>query len=83
MPTQRSRPEHEATYQDLIKLLSRHGELSPPEMLAVAANLTGKLLAMQDQRTMTRETALKIIQKNIEIGNQQVIAELHATKGSA
>lgn len=82
MAFQTSKQKHEATYQDLIKLISKHN-LSPPEMLAVAANLVGKLIAMQDQRTMTREMAMEIVARNLEYGNQMVMDELHKTKGSA
>ena len=71
-----AKPEHEASYQDVLGLLTRHPELTPEEMLAVMANALRKLIAMQDQRTMTTERAVKIIQSNIEAGNQQVIEAL-------
>lgn len=45
-------------------------------MLAVAANLVGKLIALQDQRTMTPAMAMEIVAKNIEAANQRVIKEL-------
>lgn len=77
-------PEHEAFYQDLCATMKRHGaNLSAPELLAVASNLVGKLIAMQDQRTMTRERALEIVSKNLEAGNAQALAEVMASKGTA
>ena len=82
MPEFTSKPEHEATFQDLIGLIKKH-DLTPPEMLAVAANLVGKLIAMQDQRTMSQGLAMRIVGKNIEIGNQQVMDGLRDTKGNA
>jgi sulfur transfer protein SufE len=79
-----SKPEHEVLYQELVALLRRHGdEMSAEEMLAIGANLLGKLLAYQDQRSMTRERGLEIIIKNIELGNQQAIDEVMHSKGSA
>jgi hypothetical protein len=84
MNARRAKPEHEIVYQDLLKLLSRHADkVSAAETLAIAANMLGKLIAMQDQRTMTREKAIKLIVQNIEAGNQQVIEELANNKGSA
>lgn len=74
---------HEGFYQDLIDLLRRHaGHLPAEEMLAVAANAVGKIIAMQDQRTMTRERALQIVGKNIEAGNAQALEQVSNTKGS-
>jgi hypothetical protein len=72
-----AKPEHEVAYQDLVRLLSKHAaKISAEEMLAIASNLLGKLVAMQDQRTMTRERALETVMKNVEYGNQQVVNEL-------
>lgn len=78
-------PEHEVAYQDVVALVSRHKTtLTPMEILAVAANMIGKLVAMQDQRTVTPEAAMEIVASNIEAGNQQAIEELQrATGGTA
>jgi sulfur transfer protein SufE len=84
MSTRIAKPEHEVLYQDLAKLLGRHGDkVTAEEMLAIGANMLGKLLAYQDQRTMTRERGLEIIIQNIEMGNQQAIAEVMNSKGRA
>lgn len=66
---------HEAAYQDMIAALAKHG-LSGMEMLAVASNLVGKLVAMQDQRKITPAQALEIVAKNVEEGNKRAIAGL-------
>lgn len=72
-----ARPEHEVVYQDIIALVGKHAhKVTQAELLAIAANMVGKMIAMQDQRTMSRETALKILIANLELGNQQVINEL-------
>jgi hypothetical protein len=79
-----AKPEHEVLYQELAKLLGRHGDkVTAEEMLAIGANLLGKLLAYQDQRTMTRERGLEIIIQNIELGNQQALAEVMNSRGRA
>ncbi len=78
-----AKKEHEATYQDLVAFLTRHAdEVSGEEMLAIAGNMLGKLIAMQDQRTMTRERALDIVGKNMELGNKQVIDEFASSEGA-
>ncbi len=79
-----AKPEHEVLYQDLVKLLRRHGnKVTAEEMLAIGANMLGKLLAYQDQRVMTRERGLEIIINNIECGNQQAVEEVMNSKGIA
>lgn len=84
MSTRTAKPEHEVFYQDLAKLLGRHGDkVTAEEMLAIGANMIGKLLAYQDQRTMTRERGLEIVIRNIELGNQQAIAEVMKSRGTA
>lgn len=80
MSIRMAKPEHEVAYQDLCQLMNKNaGRLSPVELLAVAANMLGKLIALQDQRTTTPAMAMKVVSANIEHGNQSVIAEL-ATK---
>jgi hypothetical protein len=79
-----AKPEHEMLYADLCALVSKHADkLSAHELLAVAANMLGKLVAMQDQRTMTPTIAMEIIVRNIECGNKQVLDQLMQSKGKA
>lgn len=82
--TVKTKPEHEASYQEMAALMGRHGDaVTAEEMLAIGANMVGKLMALQDQRTMTRERALEIVIQNIESGNQQAVDELMKSRGSA
>lgn len=85
MSTKIAKPEHEVTYQELVALVNRHaGKLKSAEVLAIAANMVGKLIALQDQRTMTPAVAMEIVARNLEIGNQQVLEQLsRASKGTA
>lgn len=77
-----TRPEHEVAYQDLVALVRKHAaKLSAVELLAVAANMLGKLIAMQDQRKLTPDAAMKIVADNIEAGNAQVLEQLASTSG--
>lgn len=76
--------DHEALYQELAALIQKHsGKLSEREILAVASNMVGKIIAMQDQHTMTVDEAMSIVANNIELGSQQAIDELMKSKGSA
>lgn len=69
-------PQHEVAYKDLCKLLDDHSKgMTPLEMLAIAANMVGKLVAMQDQRRTTPAEALEVVAKNLEYGNQQVLQQ--------
>jgi hypothetical protein len=80
----KSEPEHEVAYQDLCALVNKHADkLSAIELLAVAANMLGKLIAMQDQRIISAEQAMEVVARNIESGNQQIVAQLSQTKGPA
>lgn len=79
-----AKPEHEVAYADLCALVSKHADkLTAAELLAVAANMLGKLVALQDQRHVTPREALEIVARNIEHGNQQVLELLLETVGTA
>jgi len=58
-------------------------QLNAMEMLAVTAHLVGVLIALQDQRKVTREMALELVTQNIEAGNAEAIGSLHETEGTA
>lgn len=77
-----AKPEHEVAYQDLIQLVNKHAaKLTPLELLAVAANMLGKLIALQDQRTTSPDMAMKVVSDNIEYGNKTVIDKLMKGNG--
>lgn len=79
-----AKPQHEVLYQDLCKLVSKHADkLTAQELLAVAANMLGKLVAMQDQRTMSPAMAMEIVAQNLEHGNMDVIKQLANSKGGS
>lgn len=79
-----AKPTHEVAYQEIVALVNRHADqMTPMEILAIAANMLGKLLAVQDQRRITPAEAMEVVARNIEEGNAQMVAQLTNTKGSA
>lgn len=77
-------PRHEVAYQDICQLVNRHAsELTALELLAVASNMLGKLLALQDQHTVSPTSAMEVVAQNIEHGNKQVLDQLLNSKGVA
>ena len=77
-------PEHEVAYQEVISLMARHApKVTAEQLLAIGANMLGKMIAAQDQRAMTPDKAMQIVALNIEEGNRQALDEIHRTKGSA
>lgn len=79
-----AKPEHQVAYDDLIGLLRKHADkMSKEDILAVAANMLGKIIALQDQRITPPERAMKIVSRNMTIGNRDAIEMVLDTKGSA
>lgn len=68
---------------DLAALLRNYQDLAPVEILAVSAQIVGMLIAIQDQRTVTPESAMKTVLVNIEMGNLSAIEPLGMPGGSA
>jgi hypothetical protein len=80
----KTKPEHEVAFQELVQLVSKHADkITAVELLAVAANMLGKLVALQDQREFSPTMVMEIIAKNIEHGNKQALEQLSKTVGSA
>jgi len=79
-----AKPEHEVAYQDLCQLVNKHADkLTAIELLAVAANMLGKLVALQDQRTTSPAMAMEIVAQNLEHGNKMVLEQLSQSQGAA
>ena len=79
-----TKAEHEALYQELVALLNKHaGKLDAIEMLAFAANMIGKMVAMQDQRRFTGPQVMEVVARNIQEGNAHAVKELMASRGNA
>lgn len=54
-------------------------DLSPIEMLALASQLVGNIIALQDQTKITPEMAMVLVGKNIEQGNATAITSILGT----
>jgi len=76
---------HEAARQAMLETLRPFaGEMSIIELVAVASQFLGQLVAMQDGRVYTLEQINDVVTKNIELGNQSIINEyLMNPQGSA
>lgn len=67
---------------DLLALMDRYaGALPSDQILAMSAIACGQILAMQDQRTMSKDMAIDIVMRNIELGNAQMITNLMTSAG--
>lgn len=72
-----AKAEHKIAFDDLIALCSKHADkLTKLELLAVAANMLGKLVALQDQRYVSPEKAMTVVFENIQAGNGEAVASL-------
>lgn len=82
MSTRLAKPEHEVAYQDLIALFDRHKDkVTERELLAIAANAVGKMIALQDRRKVPPAMAMEIVANNIEHGNAQVLERFAQGRG--
>jgi flagellar hook assembly protein FlgD len=85
MKAEMAKPEHEVAFSDLVALVQKHSEkMTSLELLAVASNMVGKIVALQDQRTTTAEVAMEVVVRNVQQGNQDVVNQLmRNTAGAA
>ena len=68
-------------FKDLMGLLNKHKDYPKEQLLALSANIVGRLIACQDQQSDV-EYYMQIVSANIEQGNQEMIAELMNSQGS-
>lgn len=64
-------PQVTAFVEDLKRVIGEHQNLGAQEMLAGASQLVGMLIALQDHTRVTPDDALRIVEANIEAGNEQ------------
>ena len=68
---------------ELLQLCDKHvGKLPCVHMLVIAAQAVGLIMAFQDQRNMTADEAIQIVQANMEIGNISAIADVTNVTGT-
>lgn len=69
--------EHQALLGGFKACLGREGkDLPAEELLAIAAQFVGMLVAVQDRRRYTPDAAMAIVSRNIEIGNGSAVDSL-------
>ncbi len=86
IPMKSTKPKNAdiALRDDILALFKRHLTPDTPErFLAIASQVVGQVIALQDQRRMTHDMIWRVVSANIEAGNRSVIENLHNTKGSA
>lgn len=76
-------PELVAAMDDMKGVLAKHQHLSAMQMLALASQFVGNLIALQDQRKVTPAMAMEMVAKNIEIGNQVAVEGVMGSRGTA
>jgi hypothetical protein len=64
---------HNAYLDALKAALITVPDMPVDQIMAIAAQYVGMLLAMQDMRKMTAQQGLELIMRNIETGNQTAI----------
>lgn len=75
---------HEALFEDMKALMAKHSHLDGIEMLAVASQFVGALIAFQDQTKYSSAQAMDVVSVNIEAGNRMAISQyLTVPEGSA
>lgn len=66
----------EARREMVGALCAYQDKLCPAELLAVASQVVGSLIALQDETRLTPEHAMEIVLQNIEEGNRAANADL-------
>lgn len=59
----------------------RQGDVSGPELLAIMAFVTGGIIAHQDDKVLTPQTAMVIVNSNIANGNSAAVKQFIAANG--
>ena len=83
MSSHQPTPAHVAFMDSLKAALAEHQHLTPPEMLAIASQVVGNLIALQDHRRYSPDRVMEMVARNIEIGNQAAIEGVMRSEGSA
>jgi uncharacterized membrane protein YvbJ len=76
--------QHEALREAYMQAIRKKAASMPADqILAVTCVFVGQLIALQDQRKFSPDMIMQLVKKNIEAGNQRVIADLlKSTRGN-
>lgn len=75
--------QHLALKADIAAILKKYEHLPNIEILAVASQIVGILIAHQDQEKVTPASAMRTVSANIEVGNQSAFEALSNPMGRA
>lgn len=78
-----ARAVHLEVKADLAEILRKYEDLDPIEILAVAAQVVGMLIAHQDSQKVSSSSAMRTVLANIETGNQAALEPLSNPAGRA
>lgn len=74
MKTEQPNSADKALKDDILKLIRAHLTLNTPErVLAIASQVVGQALALQNPVTLGKTAAIDLIQANIKKGNQDYV----------
>ena len=76
MPQVKYSPEHQALWDDLTECINRHGNVPGDEVLAVAANLLGHLMAARDPGNDRPREMVDLVNANILMGQREARSAL-------
>lgn len=81
MKTYAPTDRHREIKADVDALIKKHADrgATAQELLAIASQVVGMLVALQDQRIMTPAMAMEVVGANIETGNAIVLNNLRNT----
>ena len=83
MAMQEPTPETKALYDTVLAAIGEAGsEMDSLVILAVLAQIVGKWIAFCDAK-LDPQTVMDMVGRNIELGNQQAIAQTIADHGGA
>lgn len=71
--------DHEAMFSELAVVVAKYESRIPEdEMMCILANFLGKIVGLQDKNKYTPTQCVEMVMRNLEIGNQQLMAEVAA-----
>lgn len=76
-------PAHEGFLLDMKLLTGKHAALPAQEMLAIASQFVGALIAAQNPCKMTPAMAMELVVANINEGNQAMVVGMLKPVGTA
>jgi hypothetical protein len=72
--------DHAKARDEIVEALRKYEGLGALHLLAIAAQVVGQLVALQDQNKVSPAQAMRLVEENIVIGNQNAIDELRNAK---